>query len=203
MLLQDPELDSSVKTRLLLLFFASEVGAGCEDSKRSMLASHLAPEDRPLVLSRQWRASQRSDSEDELLRRRRRFKDRWLDLSSRSGNCHATCRFRRWEPRLRHLIEEIVHDSLDRWEFPEMRSRPGGAALFLDSLGSSSTSTIGSNGDGHCVIIFVVGGITLPEARIAHEVSRSLGVEAFVGGSCLLRPEALQQVMRGRDAGSV
>ncbi|CAK0862051.1 unnamed protein product, partial [Prorocentrum cordatum] len=38
------------------------------------------------------------------------------------------------------------------------------------------------------VVVFIAGGVTMPEVRVAHEVARDLGTEVYVGGSTILTP---------------
>lgn len=186
--LRDPQLDgSSVKVRLLLLYLSSPEGAGCPEARRRELARHLAAEDWELALSAQWAAAQCSERPEAAERRRQHFRE---SLRSRSPRA---ARLSRWQPRLRDLLEELARGVADQEAFPQLR-RHQAPSLPPARGGASVAAAVPQQ--VRAVAVFVVGGITLPEVRAAHEASRALGVEAFVGGSCLLTPAALLGALR-------
>lgn len=183
----DPGLDSAVKTRLLLLFLSSAEGVGCHPTRRRELASHLAAEDQRLPLSAPWLAAQRSERNGGIERRKQLYQDR-----AHGGGSPRTQRLRRWQPRVRKLIEELARGAVDPREFPELRRSRSSSMLSIRPGTASAASTQARN-----VTVFIVGGVTLPEVRAAHEAARALGIEVFVGGSCMLTPAALASDLRG------
>merc|ERR1711972_1109720 len=91
----------------------------------------------------------------------------------------------RWEPRLRELIHELDAGTIDTKEFPPLRqSQAVFRAMPTEARESRRIRE-------RIVVIFVIGGITLPEVRVVHETSNALGIEVFLGGSCMLTPSAL------------
>lgn len=54
-----------------------------------------------------------------------------------------------------------------------------------------------SQGD---VLVFVLGGVTMSEARAAHEITEQRGGKVFVGGSRLLTPGGLLQELTGESS---
>merc|ERR1712151_960421 len=90
----------------------------------------------------------------------------------------------RWEPRLLGLLEELAAGTIGTSEFPVLGE-------------SASPPKIGAAGaDRHTtLVVFVVGGVTLPEVRVAHELSRSSNLEVYIGGNSILTAETLLRAL--------
>lgn len=184
--LEDPHLDADAKLRLLLLYLASPEGLKCPVKDRFELAAHLPGGRHTQFLAHCWASLQRPEPRQAASRRRRRCRER-LGLG-RPDSSPRSADFSRWEPRLRQLLEDLAAGTLDPQEFPECR--PPEHSVTFDPVGHRA------------LIVFVVGGVTLPEARVAHEFSAALGIEAFVGGNCLLTPGTFLQALPGAEAAS-
>eukprot|EP00913_Durusdinium_trenchii_P029058 g27246.t1 len=107
-------------------------------------------------------------------RRRRRFQLMFTCLANL-----GRARLWRWRPRVANLLQDAAAGNLDNSQFRCMRS-PNGV------VGHAPNSS---------VVVFVLGGITLPEVRAAHEVTAQLpGIQAYVGGNCLLTPSSFLEL---------
>eukprot|EP00928_Gymnodinium_smaydae_P033214 TRINITY_DN23848_c0_g7_i1.p1 TRINITY_DN23848_c0_g7~~TRINITY_DN23848_c0_g7_i1.p1 ORF type:complete len:691 (-),score=103.42 TRINITY_DN23848_c0_g7_i1:109-2181(-) len=96
----------------------------------------------------------------------------------------------RYEPLLTKIIEGAYRQELDDTLFQMLPPR----AHFSNSTDAKETETKEKQ---RCVVVYVVGGVTLPEARVAQQASQSLGIEAFVGGCTLLTPSlAMDSLLR-------
>jgi len=135
----------------------------------------------------------------------------------------------RFEPRIKELVEQLTQSRLSQEEFPAFEgsdthnntlrsaglvdsSAPGApAAAFggdqwsfaawptpdsrqLDSASEKKPDVT------QRVVVFVVGGITHSELRVASEVAQSLprGTEIILGGTALLTPRRLIRALRPR-----
>eukprot|EP00439_Symbiodinium_sp_Y106_P069127 s2456_g11.t2 len=126
----------------------------------------------------------------------------------------------RFEPRLKEILEQLVEDRLSLEEFPVLQSaaddfglREAGAAT-AEPLGApviqakddwSFTSVSGGleseHAVSHRVVVFVIGGFTLSELRVAAEVEQKMprGTEVIVGGTSLLTPKRLLRTLRPQN----
>lgn len=113
----------------------------------------------------------------------------------------------------RHILEKAIQDTLTKTEFPFVSSEAANAALRQskkDGQPSSNkytslrvkTNIAGGAGEnlidlgfegrytlkGHTkVILFVLGGATYGEARVAYELAKEYGREVIVGGSHMVQ----------------
>jgi len=175
--LQDPTQDTSTKLRLLMLCEATrvlETGPGPGRLGVAELAAPFLP------------------AAD--LRRLQKF----IEVARRYRSQYAERRRwpRRPEPEPGAGAEPVSPRKarLCRWQ-------PKIASMFNDAAGATQSSQVRClRGDpsagrtpGSSVAIFVIGGITLPEIRAAHEAAAAppLGLRAYIGGSCLLTPNSL------------
>ena len=94
-------------------------------------------------------------------------------------------RFTRWTPELKEILEQAIDNKLDETKFPFLKP-------------PIKKSHYGQFGRKSRVVIFVVGGLTHSEARVAYEVSRDRPQwEVVVGGNQVLSPpHFLEEVSR-------
>ena len=99
-------------------------------------------------------------------------------------------RFTRWTPELKDILEQAVDNKLDQTKFPFLK--PPIKKPQYGQIGRKSR-----------VLVFVVGGLTHSEARVAYEVTKDRPQwEVVVGGNKILSPVAfLEEVgrMKGED----
>jgi hypothetical protein len=128
------------------------------------------------------------------------------------ASTYVNCRF---VPKLKELVESVLNNNLDVQEFPVI-----GNSVGAYSVTSSSTSETGSvksaaalwgetkaladgqdenkntqNNKRQTVVVFVIGGVTLAETRAMAELEKEFNCDIVVGGSCLLTPKRLFEVL--------
>ena len=94
-------------------------------------------------------------------------------------------RLTRWTPELKEILEQAIDNKLDETKFPFLKP-------------PIKKSHYGQFGRKSRVVVFVVGGLTHSEARVAYEVSRDRPQwEVVVGGNQVLSPpHFLEEVSR-------
>lgn len=185
-LLEEPSLSAETKLRLYLIYSMSDLarqGApgsfffNGSDSAANLKAwqDHLEPQDKLVREHPTWRATQRAakqePAEERQAREQRALGRNSSKLSPRS---RQFCRF---EPWLYEVVENAARNDLGG-EF-----RP-----VLEAKAAPDRPK--------AVVVFIVGGITLSEIRVAHQASKALGVEVFLGGSCVLTPDLVVNELR-------
>ncbi|CAJ1342417.1 unnamed protein product [Effrenium voratum] len=127
---------------------------------------------------RTWAEARRAEPPDGRERRMRRSRaGSGVEGDSFTGDSPRRARLWRWRPRLATVLQDLAAGNLDPAHFRCLRSQ---------NLAGRVHSS---------VVIFVVGGITLPEIRATHEVAAALpGTQAYIGGSCLLTPRQLVEL---------
>ena len=93
--------------------------------------------------------------------------------------------FTRWTPELKEILEQAIDNKLDKTKFPFLKE-------------PIKKSHYGQIGRKSRVVVFVVGGLSHSEARVAYEVSRDRPQwEVVVGGNQILSPAPfLEEVSR-------
>ncbi|CAJ1392380.1 unnamed protein product [Effrenium voratum] len=173
--LQDPALDLSLKLRLMLLCEAQLTEEGQSARLQDLAAQHLGRAAARKL--RTWAEALRRLREGRERRMRRSRAGSGVEGDSFTGDSPRRARLWRWRPRLATLLQDLAAGNLDPAHFRCLRSQ---------NLAGRVHSS---------VVIFVVGGITLPEIRATHEVAAALpGTQAYIGGSCLLTPRQLVEL---------
>jgi len=144
------------------------------------------------------KAAMSVDANDQIREKKRAFyKKRVRNLNSefpKHGDISA--RLTRWQPKIREVMEQTATNCLSHDLFPELRAwmSPEGDEATSANPPRQSSPTNPASG---LVIVYVVGGLTLTEARQAHEVSQALqGVEVFAGGDCILTARTLTEALK-------
>lgn len=169
--LQDPAVKANLKLRLLMLCEACGEGHSGRLEASGLTGRNASRLRRWSEVMRKQREAERRDLR---LRSRARSGSIEGDLGASFAGDRSPRRARLWRcrPRVTQLLQEMAAGSMDS-QFRCMRN-------LKRAVGRSPNSS---------VVVFVVGGLTLPEVRAAHEVTTALpGVQAYVGGSCLLTP---------------
>eukprot|EP00435_Cladocopium_sp_Y103_P019720 s2076_g4.t1 len=122
----------------------------------------------------------------------------------------------RFEPRLKEVLEQLAEDRLSLEDFGLCQSTANDFGLreagYADVLGApaiqakddwSFASVTGSveaekTEVSHRIVVFVLGGFTHSELRVAKEVQEKLprGTEVIMGGTSLLTPKRLIRALR-------
>eukprot|EP00922_Rhytidocystis_sp_ex-Travisia-forbesii_P035711 GHVS01052979.1.p1 GENE.GHVS01052979.1~~GHVS01052979.1.p1 ORF type:complete len:135 (+),score=19.56 GHVS01052979.1:80-484(+) len=79
-----------------------------------------------------------------------------------------------------------------KWDWSSMNE----SAAAAESSKTSSQSV----GNACKLIVFVLGGVTFAETRSAYEVARETKTDVFIGGSCVLTPSCLIQLLKDQAA---
>lgn len=107
----------------------------------------------------------------------------------------VNCRFR---SVLADIVEQVLANQLDQGAFPTI----GGTGSSNYSLGSAEPAT-GAAKWGQTatakskqrVVVFVVGGVTLGEAREMAELESKFDADIFLGGSTVLTPKRFIEIL--------
>eukprot|EP00434_Breviolum_minutum_P006127 symbB.v1.2.005400.t1/scaffold316.1/size230253/15 len=130
----------------------------------------------------------------------------------------------RFEPRLKEVLEQLAEDRLSLEDFDDLtdgKSSSNISIFHLEDFGvcQSTANEFGLREAGyaelgapaiqakddwsfasvsHRIIVFVLGGFTHSELRVAKEVQEKLprGTEVLVGGTSLLTPKRLIRALR-------
>ena len=128
------------------------------------------------------------------------------------ASTYVNCRF---EPRLKDIIEQVLTNQLDVQEFPTIG---GGSASYsvgvtsptatksaaaawgqlksvADGVEADESKTQQTSSKRQKVVVFVIGGITLAESRAMAELEAQFNCDVIVGGSCVLTPKRLFQIL--------
>ncbi|KAK7202566.1 Sec1-like protein [Myxozyma melibiosi] len=126
-----------------------------------------------------------------------------------------TVEISRYVSPLKEILQDVVNNSLDLQTFPYSKDQPETAFESITPVPTSNTSTTSTTRrnkatwhDGPSshrappaqrIFIFVAGGITYAEARVAYEISEAHGKEVIIGAEDFLTPaEWLRQLYRLR-----
>jgi syntaxin-binding protein 1 len=122
------------------------------------------------------------------------------------------CRFK---SDLTNVVEQILLNQLDNTLFPTVSGGTGTPALFTSSSSSPSpqpgpaavskaamwggqsaaSEQENVNFGKEKLVVFVVGGVTLGECREIAKLESQYGVEIILGGSCILTPNRLLEIL--------
>lgn len=129
--------------------------------------------------------------------------------AAESASTSATSQFEmcRFDPRLSFLLSDLCEDALDREQYPWVKN----SEQF--SSGVLHTGAGGSPHDGHSklhkkgrppptkngpsgrvethqprLVVFILGGVTYSEQRVAAEISNKFACDVFVGGCGMVSP---------------
>ena len=135
------------------------------------------------------------------------------------ASTYVNCRF---VPKLKELVESVLNNQLDVQEFPVIgnaggssysvtsNSENGGtstatksaAALWGETIGQEQQQQVQDENKSNVpntkrqkVVVFVIGGITLSEARAMAELENEFNCDIVIGGSCILTPKRLFQIL--------
>eukprot|EP00434_Breviolum_minutum_P042407 symbB.v1.2.037744.t1/scaffold5652.1/size24899/1 len=157
LLLQDPTVNPTLKLRLLMLCEAAGEGHGGRLEASGLKGRTASRLRRWSEVMRKHREADRRDRRDLRMRARSGSLEGDVAASFAGGErSPRRARLWRWRPRLANLLQDMAAGSLDSGQFRCMRN--------LNRVASRSPNS--------SVVIFVVGGITLPEIRAAHEAAR-------------------------------
>lgn len=171
--LGDPDVPPRTKFRTLLLYLASGEEGARDQDKRNSFARLLPRDEKEAVLSDIWRRASSAMAESPELQgapRRAHYRERW----SYSGTSPRSTKLRRWAPRVKEVLEKASSGDLSSTQFPFHGSKASGKSRPSEQI-----------------ILFVIGGMSMAEARQAHQVSGERNIDVFVGSDCIVTPSML------------
>jgi hypothetical protein len=116
----------------------------------------------------------------------------------------VNCRFR---SELADIVESVLQNSLDTTAFPIVGGTGTSHYMTAISGGPKSPETTsaaamwgqsahaGNESGRQKIVVFVVGGITLGECREMAEIETKYDVDVFIGGSTILTPRRLVEIL--------
>lgn len=110
-------------------------------------------------------------------------------------------------PRLKVLLEKLVDNKLETDMYPgfgvqEIATQPQIGGTENRNWGWKHVKTSGDKEDKPQIIVFVIGGITLPEIRVVQMLRKEqTKCEMMAGGTCILTPDMLLDSLRGGTGG--
>jgi len=126
----------------------------------------------------------------------------------RKGRSQQTYTMSRWTPQVKDIVEDAIEDKLDTKQFPFLGDQRQSA-----SKRTATTSARYGYGQWHKdkketlaknlprIIVFMVGGCSYSEMRVAYEVtSQSTNWEVIMGGSAILTPEQFMENVQQLDS---
>ncbi|CAK9049579.1 SNARE-interacting protein KEULE [Durusdinium trenchii] len=217
-----PELPSEMKLRLLMLYFACVANIPEANRSKLMDAAKLEPEDHQVLIA-MLRTRLMEVPESQRLKQGTGCAHRVTKQQAMrfKKNAVAEGRFElsRFEPRLKEILEQLAEDRLSLEDFGVCQSESTDFGLreagYADLLGAPaiqakddwSFASVAGGVDAertetsHRIVIFVLGGFTHSELRVAAEVQEKLprGTEVLMGGTSLLTPKRLIRALRPKS----
>ena len=176
----NPNISTRDKVRIILLYAISEGGISKEDLDKIIVHGKLSPAEAAMI---------------------RGFEDLGVPIIRQPGQeaawklqrkaRPAARPFMRWTPVLMDLVEQAMDGKLSDADFPLVRPEAGAAARY----GQFNRKTR--------MVVFVVGGVSLGEARVGQQlaVERAKDWEVVVGGSTLLTPSSFLREVAAMEGG--
>jgi len=176
----NPNISTRDKVRIILLYAISEGGIAREDLDKIIVHGKLSPAEAAMIhgLEGLGVTIVRQAGQEAAWQLQRKARP-----SARP--------FSRWTPVLMDLVEQAMDGKLSTADFPLVRPDAGGAARY----GQFNRKTR--------MVVFVVGGVSLGEARVAQQlaVERARDWEVVVGGSTLLTPSSFLREVAAMEGG--
>jgi len=221
-ILSNPDIAMEEKLRVLLLYFTMMDGVKDDERRRMMEAAQLSLDNSACVtnylkmgIDETEKAGTKSVTKHthKLCRDKERMK-----LFQRRAKISEFA-LSRYIPKIKQIMESAAQGSLHGGKFPYV-TEPDRAprateatkttALRATNLNwdwGSSTKTKKPQDDATSVssgkpkiIVFVLGGITLPEMRCAYEVSHASDCEVYLGGDAIHTPPSFLKLLKNVPA---
>jgi len=177
--LLDQNVTISDKIRIILLYIQSKNGISSENLTKLVQHAQI-PEEQTLAIKNMANLGVNVVVDG--------TRGRTWNMRRRERVTEHTYQMSRWTPQVKDIIEDAIDGKLDTNHFPFLSDKRQGA-------NKSSAPTSNRYGRWHKdkgeqgsqkiprIIVFVVGGISLSEARAAYEVTRERSAwEVIIGG---------------------
>eukprot|EP00922_Rhytidocystis_sp_ex-Travisia-forbesii_P035702 GHVS01052968.1.p1 GENE.GHVS01052968.1~~GHVS01052968.1.p1 ORF type:complete len:650 (+),score=87.24 GHVS01052968.1:1625-3574(+) len=231
-MLAEPHIEMQAKLRLVLLYFTQTVGIGELERRKIMEAAQLSLDSQRSILAflrMELHVSDEAPPSNKPKHRLELLDKEKLKCNKKRAKV-VDKELSRFEPYVKDIMLKAAHGSLHGGQYPyvedptarrmkpfadaDQQSRGVGigrsAKWDWGSTNETATSTAAgessqaSAGGGSAarLIVFVLGGITLAETRCAYEVARETKTDIFIGGSCVLTPNYLLQMLKDQTSTS-
>eukprot|EP00162_Nutomonas_longa_P013564 comp21617_c0_seq1/m.47672 comp21617_c0_seq1/g.47672 ORF comp21617_c0_seq1/g.47672 comp21617_c0_seq1/m.47672 type:complete len:610 (-) comp21617_c0_seq1:122-1951(-) len=195
-LLSNASVSLENKLRLIMIYIITQEGIKDADRHLLMRTANVQAEQQAVVANlsqigvRITRGSKESKKKASKPKQTRKSDDVPYDLA-------------RYEPYVKTLLTDVAENNLKGDEFPYFRDAPAaGASTAAPGAGAKSLRTVkhkwadnrkGKGGEDENtnprVILFVLGGITHSEMRVAYEVAQATNHDIFIGGTDIMAPK--------------
>ncbi len=118
------------------------------------------------------------------------------------ASTYVNCRF---VPKLKEIVEAALLNQLDNAEFPPVAGTTTSSVYSVADSPSSQKKRSGAaqwaadtkehGQQKQKIIVFVIGGVTLAETRAMAELEQQYNCEVIVGGSTILTPKRLVEIL--------
>ena len=199
-LLADPALSVSDRQRLLLLYIIFKDGLLEEDLKKLVMHAGLSSREAVVfknldLLGLKATTDLKAHKNWSKVARRRKIPETDEDAYEIS----------RYVPALQYILESLQNGTLSKENFPFTKDEPVDATI--KSQGSLrrarpnwAKQRPAVRDDRQRVIVYIIGGATYSEARVAYQLSESQNVEVILGSSDFITPERfVKNLTRARD----
>ena len=175
----NPKLSSSDKVRLCILYILQQGGVSEETLKKIFDHGKLTARERATVRNMDHLGANVIKPPGQ------QAPPQQSNRKARPSNFMFT----RWTPELKDILEQAIDNKLDQNKFPFLK--PPIKKPHYGQIGRKSR-----------VLVFVVGGLTHSEARVAYEVTRERPQwEVVVGGDQILSPNSFLDEVRRLEGG--
>eukprot|EP01086_Lenisia_limosa_P015471 TRINITY_DN4974_c0_g1_i1.p1 TRINITY_DN4974_c0_g1~~TRINITY_DN4974_c0_g1_i1.p1 ORF type:complete len:598 (-),score=135.49 TRINITY_DN4974_c0_g1_i1:62-1855(-) len=190
-LLRDPKIAINSKLRLSMIHIITSEGISASEKDSLVKNAVLSPEEQDVLANLSF-------LNVSLAKGPNHRKDRKHSKSNRPSNRDVSYDLSRFQPSLRDVAEDFLGDTLSEELYPFTR-KPTADQLKLStgqqkkktsaSWASKGKEKVAKSPAGKPpLIIYVTGGLTFSEARVAYELSEQFNRPIVIGGPRLIKP---------------
>ena len=191
-LLDDEAVPASDRLRLIMAYVIFRDGVIFEDIKKLLAHASLPPSDAEVVANLEFLGAHPTRE----LKETRTPPTPLFPLNTKSAAQNEEYALSRFEPALKHLLEDLSRGALDQTAFPYLKPPMDPNEDALSAQGSLRAAAPRWAGAGRRqvenrqrIIVFMAGGATYSEARSCYEVSAARGKDVFLATSHMLAPQ--------------
>eukprot|EP01137_Pigoraptor_chileana_P005928 Opistho-2@2973 len=213
-ILQDPKITIENKLRVLMVYVIIKNGLADADLQKVLDHAQIPADERAAIENLKQLGVQVSTSQSE--KKKKAFK-------RRDRNMDGVYSLSRWTPLMKDILEDVCEERLDKDDFPYVREADAGASAEVAASGDAGAQSVRSSKPGWAnkakekkegkdaspwkveakagpkIIVFVLGGVTYSELRVAYEVMRSRQREVVIGSTHLLTPKRFVADLQSLD----
>ncbi|KAH8880667.1 Sec1 family protein [Thozetella sp. PMI_491] len=190
-LLDDEAIPPSDRLRLIIAYIIFRDGVILEDIKRLLAHSSLPPSDGEIITNLELLGAQTTHN----LKDFRAAPPPLFPLNTKNLQANEEYALSRFQPNLKHMLEELCRGTLDQTIFPYVKPPMDPNEDSLSTQGSLRAAKPRWAGAGRRqvenrqrIIVFMAGGATYSESRSCYEVSAENSKDVFLATSHMLTP---------------